>query len=275
MVIKYLCPYWGSEALQPEAFLQYVKENGYDGIEINVPKDAIFETAFYNALHKARTENPNFICGVQQVFGVKKESPREYLNRVLGRLESMVHYRPNFINSHTGKDHYSFEANCMIIDAIEEFSERTGIPVYHEIHRGRFTFHSQSTLRYLETFPDLKFVGDFSHWCVVSESLLQDQEEAIKKVIPNIAHLHARVATEQASQVNDPFAPEWSHHLDRFTQFWKDTVAHHRSKSNRFTITPEFGPFPYMPQEPFTEKPLANQKEVNLKMKAYLKTQLI
>ncbi len=275
MQIKYLCPFWGSEALQPKAFLEYIKENGYDGIEMNIPKDAIFETQFYDVLNEARKDNPEFICGLQQVFGVKKETPREYLSKVLERLESMVHYKPEFFNSHTGKDHYSFEDNCMIIDAIEEFSAKRGIPVYHEIHRGRFTFHSQATLRYLEVFPDLKFVGDFSHWCVVSESLLKDQEEAIQKVIPHVAHLHARVATEQASQVNNPFAPEWSTHLERFTNIWKDTVGYFKGKTSQFSITPEFGPFPYMPQAPFTQEPLSNQREINVKMKDYLKTQLL
>lgn len=35
MEIKYLCPYWGSEEYQPNTFIHYVKDKGYDGIEIN------------------------------------------------------------------------------------------------------------------------------------------------------------------------------------------------------------------------------------------------
>ncbi|MEZ4797830.1 MAG: sugar phosphate isomerase/epimerase [Flavobacteriaceae bacterium] len=274
MEIKYLCPYWGSEEYQPQTFIDYVKDKGYDGIEINIPNDTIFETKFYDALNKVRRESPNFICGLQQVFSIKKETPEEYLDKVLKRMSDMVHYQPDFINSHTGKDYYSFSDNCKIIDAIEEFSIKTGIPVYHEIHRGRFTFHSQATIRYLDVFPSLKFVGDFSHWCVVSESLLQDQEEAIRRVIPHIAHLHARVATEQASQINNPFAPEWSEHLKRFTKIWKDTTDYLKSRKSQFSITPEFGPFPYMPQAPFTQEPLSNQREINERMKDYLKSQL-
>ena len=45
-------------------------------------------------------------------------------------------------------------------------------------------------------------------------------------------------------------------------------------KSAICTITPEFGPFPYMPQEPFTRKPLSNQWEINLQMKNYLQQNL-
>lgn len=273
MDLKFLYPFWGSEHLNANEFIDLVKTKGFDGIEINIPKDSVFETGFYEALNEVRNNDPNFICGLQQVFGIKNESPKDYLDKVMERLENLVQYQPDFINSHTGKDHFSFEDNCRIIEAIEVFSENTKIPVYHEIHRGRFTFHPQATLRYLDVFPELKFVGDFSHWCIVSESLLQDQEAAILSIIPHVAHLHARVATEQASQVNDPFAPEWAAHLKRFTSIWENTVSYHKNKS-QFTITPEFGPFPYMPQAPFTQQPLSNQEAVNSKMKDYLKTHL-
>jgi hypothetical protein len=37
------------------------------------------------------------------------------------------------------------------------------------------------------------------------------------------------------------------------------------------TITPEFGPYPYMQHLPFTRMPVANQWEVNLYMKELLK----
>ncbi len=270
---RYLYPYWGSEHLDPWAFLDLTIANGFDGIEINVPRDPVFESSFNQTLHAIRQENPRFICGLQQVFGVKAEVPQEYLGKVMQRLEDLVQYRPSFINSHTGKDHYSFSDNCKIIEAIEEFSQKQKIPVYHEIHRGRFTFHSSATVQYLEVFPNLKFTGDLSHWCVVSESMLQDQEDIIAQVIPNIYHIHARVGHEQSPQVNNPFAPEWTTHLNRFVKWWQGITDHH-SKHREMSITPEFGPFPYMPDRPFTREPLGDQSELNIKMKAYLKTVL-
>lgn len=274
MELKFLYPFWGSENLSPTDFFDLVVENNFDGIEINIPKNSEFEKDFYKSLNDIRRKNSDFLCGLQQVFGIRKESADDYLHKVLKRLSDMEKYQPNFINSHTGKDYFSFDENCKIIEAIEEFSVKTGIPIYHEIHRGRFTFHSQTTLNYLKRFPDLKFVGDFSHWCVVSESLLQDQEEAIKQIIPQITHLHVRVATEQASQITNPFAPEWSNHLERFTEIWKSIVDYHKDSGQQSTITPEFGPFPYMPQQPFTCEPLADQQTLNIDMRNYLKTKL-
>lgn len=40
------------------------------------------------------------------------------------------------------------------------------------------------------------------------------------------------------------------------------------------TITPEFGPAPYMPLLPFTQQPLGNQWEINRKMMERLQTTL-
>ncbi|MEH6514222.1 MAG: sugar phosphate isomerase/epimerase, partial [Maribacter arcticus] len=196
-----------------------------------------------------------------------------YIINVLTQLERMLPYHPNFINSHTGKDHFSFKDNCLVIEAIESFSKQNNIPVYHEIHRGRFTFHSGTTLTYLDKYPQLQLVGDLSHWCVVSESMLQDQEHILEKIIPHIKHIHARVGFEQAPQVNNPFAPEWNTYLEQYLHWWQRIIKEHISLDT-FSITPEFGPYPYMPQSPFSKKPLANQQELNVTMKTYLESRL-
>ena len=272
MAVKYLYPFWGSESLSPQAFLNKVEEHAFDGIEINIPKDKSFIESFTALIEKKKNSDTSFVFVAQQVLGNQKETTEQYLERVLDRLKTIAAFSPDFINSHTGKDYYSFSDNCKIIDAIEEFSVRNGIPIYHEIHRGRFTFHSEGTLRYLDMFPQIRFVADFSHWCVVSESMLQDQEEVIKKITPNIAHIHARVGSEQASQVNNPFAPEWIYHLERYTSWWQDIIRHHDKKV--LTITSEFGPIPYMPTAPFTNKVLADQESLNVEIRKHLKTNI-
>lgn len=275
MKIQFTYPHWGSESLSVADFFHIVKANGFQGIEINLPENKDWLSSFSAELEKARLENSNFLFIGQQILGIAAESAETYTNRMLKRLEEVAAFQPDFINSHTGKDYFSMVENCRIIEAAENFAAQSGIPVYHEIHRGRFTFYSQGILPYLKEFPDLRLVGDFSHWCVVSESLLQDQHEKLEQVFPRIAHLHARIGTEQASQVNDPFAPEWENHLHAFLKWWKEIrkVAAQQGKQ-RFSITPEFGPFPYMPQAPFSQQPLANQHQLNLKMKQLLEKEL-
>lgn len=273
MQVNYLYPFWGSESFTAKEFFQTVKQNQFEGIEINIPENKNFITQFHQELELQRKYDSDFLLVTQQVLGVLKESPEDYINRVLRRLNTLVNYQPSFINSHTGKDHYSFDANCKIIEAIENFSTQHQIPIYHEIHRGRFTFHSATTLNYLEKFPNLKLVGDLSHWCVVSESMLLDQTEILNEIMPYIQHIHARVGFEQAPQVNHPFAPEWESHLNQFLIWWKQIIETHKTEKN-FSITPEFGPFPYMPQAPYSQKPLSNQTELNVQLRKYLKQRL-
>ena len=182
MSTKYLCPYWGSENQPIASFIANAIAKGFDGIEIHIPNDKDFEDQLFFVLEYTRAHHPDFILVVQQISEIKKdETPSKYLWNVLNRLGELRRFQPNFINSHTGKDHYSFENNCHIIEAIEDFSRTNNIPVYHEIHRGRFTFHSATTLKYLSVFPHLKFVGDLSHWCLSSESMLEDQKHIIEK----------------------------------------------------------------------------------------------
>ena len=70
----------------------------------------------------------------------------------------------------------------------------------------------------------MKLIADFSHFCVVSESNLEDQKELLERVLPNIKHIHARVGFEQSPQVNNPFAPEWENHLNRYMNWWKKII---------------------------------------------------
>lgn len=271
--IDYLYPFWGSETETIDEFVCHALNQGFNGIEIHIPEESHFEKTLVDTVENIKKTHPDFIFAAQQVTGIKLQTPEEYLSKVMQRLEQIKHFSPNFINSHTGKDHYTFSENCRIIDAIQTFSLKNNIEVYHEIHRGRFTFHSATTLAYLEKFPELKLVGDLSHWCVVSESMLEAQASIIKEVIPHIHHIHARIGFEQAPQVNNPFAPEWASKLKIFLHWWQQILDFHKNK-NSMGITPEFGPFPYMPQSPFDQKPLASQKQLNLKMKLYLQEHL-
>ena len=276
MDIKYLCTYWGSEDLSAKAFLDKVLSHGFDGVEINFPEDQQFVDEFMSELERIRkTSHPAFIFIAQQVLSNEKETVAAYKERLTNRLNFLVGLQPNAINSHTGKDFFDFDANVDILHLTEEIASKSGIPIWHEIHRGRFSFHLRTLLDYLNLFPNLKLIADLSHFCVVSESDLSDQHELLTRIYPNIQHIHARVGFEQSPQVNHPFAPEWKKHLDRYTTWWNEIIQLQSQNGNaHFTITPEFGPFPYMPQAPFTQSPLANQWDLNTEMKTYLNENL-
>jgi hypothetical protein len=48
--------------------------------------------------------------------------------------------RPLFINSQTGKDYFTFEQNCRLLEVTAALAAETGIQIAHEIHRGSSAF---------------------------------------------------------------------------------------------------------------------------------------
>jgi hypothetical protein len=274
MQIKYICPYWGQEGISPADFFKKVLEEGYDGIEINIPDSREFVVEFQMELERIRKTKKDFIFIAQQVLSLQHERVEEYLTRMKRRLKELVGLQPNFINSHTGKDYFSFDDNCKAVEAAETIATQSGVRILHETHRGRFTFHTATLLPYLDRFPQLKLTADFSHWCTVSESLLSDQEHILERIIPFVYHLHARVGFSQAPQVNHPFAPEWKATLQTYMEWWRKIIEI-RAKNNDsvFTVCPEFGPVPYMPTMPITQRPLSDQWTINVQMKNLLQTE--
>lgn len=270
MQIKYISTFWGKEHLSPKEFIKLSKEEGYDGVEMNIPDDR----NFMDELVQAAKEN-NMDVVAQQWLPPANESVEEYKERMVSYLKRLAEVRPVFINSHTGKDFFSFEDNCQLIEACMKVSEETGVPIVHETHRGRFNFHAYTTLKYINKYDNLFFNADFSHYCNVSESLLEDQDDILQMIIARSKYLHARVGFDQSAQVNYPFAPEWKSNLDRFVGWWQKIVDQAKANGEKvFYICPEFGPYPYMPQLPFTKKPVADQWGINSEMKDYLKENL-
>ena len=160
--IKYLCTYWGCEDLSAKAFLDLVVLNGYDGVEINFPDDSTFIEEFLIEFDLIRkTIHPNFIFVAQQVLPNKIETYESYIQRMSGRLEFLASLKPYAINSHTGKDYYDFGENSKILELTNQISKSTEIPIWHEIHRGRFSFHLKTLVSYLDIFPKINLIADF------------------------------------------------------------------------------------------------------------------
>lgn len=276
MQIKYCCTYWGSENDRPEVFVDKVLAAGYEGIEISLPAlTDKFTEVFIEEIECIMQSNHEFLFIAQQITSADNCSVNDYITKVKNNLMELSLFRPSFINAHTGKDYFSFDDNCRLIETALNVSSKTGIRILHETHRGRFSYHAASLLPYLQKFPEMELVGDFSHFCTVSESMLEEQEEMIQQIIPHIAHIHARVGHEQGPQVNDPFAPEWENHFKIFEKWWEAIVQHkEQNNTQTFSITPEFGPLPYMPSMPYTKQPLSNQWDLNIKMMRHLKITL-
>lgn len=199
------------------------------------------------------------------------------VNQYIGRMEKylfhLASFNPLFINSHTGKDFYSPDENCRIFEAAERVADETGVKIVHETHRGRALFSAFTACRYFEKFPKLRITADFSHWCCVSESLLQDQADLMEIAMLRADYIHARVGYEEGPQVNHPGSGENEMALKAHLDWWKKIVENAKRRgSKEFAICTEFGPVPYLQTLPYTNQPTVDQWDLNGYMKNLLKS---
>lgn len=265
MEVLFFRSLWGLFELGIDEALAEVSESGFDGAEIYIPflkekpEELGAQLTRYNLKLIAQVSSEG--SGVSEHFDDYRRN-----------LEKAVSYKPLFIASHTGKDYFDLEENIKFFDFAAGFSKESGIKIVHETHRGRALFSTLTARRLLEKLPGLRMTADFSHWCNVHESLLEDQEGFMERIIPHIDHIHARVGHAEGPQVNDPRAPEWKAAFDIHLRWWDAVVDRHRAAGSRvFTITPEFGPEPYVPAAPYTNRPLTDIHEINIYMKDFLK----
>jgi sugar phosphate isomerase/epimerase len=266
MEIKFFCPWWGSSHLDINDFMTRVSEAGYEGIEMSLPMNKSEKEAISDAFRK------HGLLFIAQHWETATPDFEEHKKEYRSRLVNLATADPLFINSQTGKDFFSFEQNKELIQIASEVSHQYGIKIIHETHRGKFSFAAHITADYLKRIPELRIGFDISHWCNVAESYLHDQQAAIELAISRADHIHARVGFPEGPQITDPRDSAWKEAVDIHTGWWKRIVRHRRKEGLAvFTITSEFGPFPYMTNIPFTRQAIASQWEINIYMMKMLK----
>lgn len=261
MKLLIICPIWGMAGMPLQDALQKIKDAGYDGVEYGCSLHDPIRPVFMDLASKLGLQV------VAQQYDASGNSFAAYAHSLEAHLRYLASFKPLFINSQTGRDFYSMEENIALIQLAAGIEQETGCRIVHETHRGKFAYSAATTVQYINSLPALQLAGDFSHFCVVSESYLEDQQGSMERIIPHVHHLHARVGHPQGAQVTDPRLPEWKYALDTHLHWWDAVIQYKRAAGAAyFTITPEFGPVPYMATAPFTQQPVADQWGINLYM---------
>eukprot|EP01087_Luapelamoeba_hula_P013406 TRINITY_DN3827_c1_g1_i1.p1 TRINITY_DN3827_c1_g1~~TRINITY_DN3827_c1_g1_i1.p1 ORF type:complete len:236 (+),score=33.46 TRINITY_DN3827_c1_g1_i1:322-1029(+) len=168
---------------------------------------------------------------------------------------------PIFINSHSGKDWFSTSQAVEFFTAAVVIEKEVGIKVTHETHRSRILYSPWIMCNILPQVPELKLCADLSHFVVCSETHPLDPKltEAVVAIADRVHHIHARVGFDQGPQITDPRAPEWSEYVRGHELWWEAIWKSQNSRELAFTsVTPEFGPAPYMHLLPYTQQPVSN-----------------
>lgn len=249
-------------------FINRVVADKFDGTELYL--DSVPESS--NEINNIHETNGLFLLGQILTDGKNISEHIDSFNR---QADIALEAGSKLVNVHAGRDYFSFEDNLKLIEHINQFSRKCGIEFLIETHRDRLTYSLIDTIKYLEAFPELKLTADFSHWMVVHESDLRDQPENLELATNRSFHIHARVGYEEGPQVTDPAAPEWSGHLTNHINIWKRIIDKRKNEGREyFTITPEFGPPNYMLTLPFSNKPVGDTWEMNIKMREIIKSNI-
>jgi hypothetical protein len=262
MKLNYLCPVWGNK-LPFDDFVNRVKQAGFDGIEMSLPfDDDVLKRRMIKSIFDAE------LLYVGQHWETVTLDFEQHKKEYVRRLHNLADGKPLLIDSQTGKDFFKFEENMELVELARAFSKETGINVV----RGKFTFAAHITEQFLLADSDLRIGADFSHWCNVAESLLENQESALSLAISRADHIHARVGFSEGPQIPDPRAAEWTDVLNRHLGWWDRIVDRARTEGREFLcITPEFGPYPYMTILPNSKSPIADQWDINVFMMKLLR----
>lgn len=254
---------WGFQG-SIDDFAKKAKDAGYDGMEVWLPRTDKDRDTLLNACQKNGLTFGFLVGSGHKDFIKNYKDFEQYLN-------SGLSLKPLYFNCHSGKDFFTAEQAKAFFDLTAKVSKQSGIPIYHETHRGRLCFAAHITKQYLEESPDLRLTLDISHWCNVHESLLDDQAETIDFALTRTGHVHARVGHAEGPQVNDPRAPEWDNAFKHHVNWWDKIIENKIKKGENATILTEFGPTDYMPALPYTRQPVADQWAINAYMMQFLR----
>ncbi len=268
MDIRFFKSKWELGDATLAAFVERCVADGFDGTELFLPllEDDPSDVV---ALHAD--------AGLDVIAAIVTDgaTPDDHLASLERGVAHAEAFAPRKINAHVGRDLFSFDDNVALFERAVELSRASGIPVLAETHRSRPTFSAMATRAYLERVPDLRLTFDVSHWFVVHESDLSDQPDAVAAAIARADHIHARVGHAEGPQIPDPRDPRWRHEVDAHVALWtrvRDRLD--REGAASMTITPEFGPVPYMPVGARGSGAVADPWEANVAMRDLLRDAL-
>jgi len=254
---------WGFEGDFETACIQ-AKEAGFIGIEGRSPLDQKERDYWKECLEKYDLAFIGEIVTGGDFVPSRHHSLQGHIDDVDRGIKNSLELKPRFMNCMGGCDAWSEDDSIAFFKGAIEIANSYGIEISFETHRSRSLFTPWVTRRMVEAVKDMKLTLDISHWCVVSERLMDTELDTIKALAPHVHHFHARVGYAQGAQVPHPAAPEYKEALISHQKCWEISWDAQRSNGMKvITMTPEFGPDGYLHTLPFTNVPVADLWEIN------------
>ena len=234
---------WAMERRQPDGFERSLEENvaliadaQFDGLScICADRDAVRRV---HAQSKPRKLGIEGLCFPKTVDELKPA------------LEIAHQFDITHLNLQPNVRPRRLEDCIPILDGWRRLSDDSKVPVFIETHRDRMTTDLFFTLDLLDCFPDLRLLGDLSHYLVGREfawPVDEDNHRMVERVLDHCWAFHGRVASREQVQIEISF-PHHKAWVDLFLGWWEYGFSSWCRRAGRdqvLTFTCELGPRPY------------------------------
>lgn len=268
MNLEFYRPLWGiNKAI--ETYAKEAYDAGFTGLEGHLPDDKDDYHAFCQAIKKYQLSYIGEICtGGSQADAYwvpdRKASVDDHLTNFETELQRMQasELPIPFINCMGGLDAWPLTTALRFFEKAIQLAEKYKFLVSFETHRTRCLYAPWTTFDIIKEIPEITITADLSHWCVVAERLI-DEEEGLSAIIPTTHHIHGRVGYDQGPQVPDPEAPEYAHFVKAHQRWWELIWASQYERGyTTTTMCTEYGPDGYLHHIPHSQQPVADLWEI-------------
>ncbi|WP_118183942.1 sugar phosphate isomerase/epimerase family protein [Paraburkholderia phosphatilytica] len=219
-----------------EENLRMISEAGFDGV----------------SAHYTNRDSVRRLAELRNAYGLQAEGQcfPSTIDDLQPALENAVEFGVHHLDLQPDVRPRTVAESVKLLDGWQRLAEQTDIPVYIETHRDRMTTDLYFTLDLLDARPNLKLLGDISHYLVGREFAwpVSDENHALMhRILDHSWAFHGRVASREQVQIELSFEPHrmW---VDLFLDWWRYGFASWRRRAGpdaTLTFTCELGPKPY------------------------------
>ena len=234
---------WAMERRHTDGFERTLEEN------VRMIADAGFDGL---SAHYTRRADVQRLAQLRAPYGLHVEGqcfPRT-VDELQPVLENAVEFGVHHIDLQPDVRPRTIAECVTLLDGWQRLAEQVDFPVYIETHRDRMTTDLYFTLDLLDARPDLRLLGDISHYLVAREFAwpVSDENHALMhRILDQSWAFHGRVASREQVQIELSFEPHriW---VDLFLGWWRYGFASWSRRAgadDTLAFTCELGPRPY------------------------------